>query len=204
MEEGVAEGVKMWSIGHQHSAGVRARRDRLYVSDLQKCFSCCHVHIHLIQLNVFVSFIELYFFHFHNWISLSWSCASGTGSAVWGWESERADSISQFPLSSIQKGKDKFLERKNKTRKTDKNWSVLKLSKLCRDWGLGWLSSTNSIAIVSWQYFRWIFLSENFFQSTFLLVSSVCRDGKTCRYCRYICAIFLGCANFLAVYAQTN
>ena len=29
------------------------------------------------------------------------------------------------------------------------------------------------------------------------------RDGKTCRRCRRVCAIFfLGCANFLAVYAQ--
>ena len=26
----------------------------------------------------------------------------------------------------------------------------------------------------------------------------VTRDGKTCRYCRYICAIFSGCANIFA------
>ena len=31
------------------------------------------------------------------------------------------------------------------------------------------------------------------------------RDGKTCRCCRQVCAIlFLGCSNFLAVYAQTS
>ena len=36
------------------------------------------------------------------------------------------------------------------------------------------------------------------------IFSPAIRDGKTCRYCRYICAIFLGCANFLAVYAQIN
>ena len=185
MEERWWKGVKMWSIGHQHSAWVIARRDRLYFSDLQKCISRCHVHIHLIQLNVhiclfhwtvflslslvnisqlewciwhwqcsvgvrvrrgglyfsnlvncislillnvFVSFSELYFVHFHNWISLSLSCASGTGSAVWGWEPGGADSISQFPLSPIQKGEDDFLERKKhdktKLTKTEVCWNL--------------------------------------------------------------------------------
>ena len=34
------------------------------------------------------------------------------------------------------------------------------------------------------------------------LMQTICRDGKTCRYCKYICAISLGCAIFLAVHAH--
>ena len=57
-----------------------------------------------------------------------------------------------------------------------------------------------------WEYMLILihFFSVGYESQLLLATHSLGRDGKTCRYCRYICAIFLGSANFLAVYAQTN